>query len=134
MATRSMIGIENANGTVTGIYCHWDGYPSHVGAILKAHYTTEERVRALLEPGDLSSIDEDIGEKHDFDRRPPGVCNYYGRDRGEPDVDQCDYASRESFVVAGSERWAEYFYLFSGGEWLMRSHNDAFAPFTITAD
>ncbi len=29
MATRSNIGIVNDNGSVTGIYCHWDGYPEH---------------------------------------------------------------------------------------------------------
>ena len=28
MATRSAIGYINIDGTVTGTYCHWDGYPS----------------------------------------------------------------------------------------------------------
>lgn len=25
MATRSNIGIVNQDGSITGIYCHWDG-------------------------------------------------------------------------------------------------------------
>jgi len=29
MATRSNIGIVNEDGSVTGIYCHWDGYPEN---------------------------------------------------------------------------------------------------------
>lgn len=56
MGTRSNIGILNENNTVTKIYCHWDGYPEGVGAVLKAHYTEEAKVRALMAFGDLSSI------------------------------------------------------------------------------
>ena len=48
MSTRSFIGIQNLDGTVTGIYCHHDGYLAGVGATLKAHYTT---VRQVLETG-----------------------------------------------------------------------------------
>lgn len=33
MATRSRIGIENQDGTVTSVYCHWDGYPENNGRI-----------------------------------------------------------------------------------------------------
>ena len=39
MATRSNTGIENENGRVSAIYCHWDGYPEHNGRILKEHYS-----------------------------------------------------------------------------------------------
>jgi len=35
MATRSRIAIENQDGTVTSIYCHFDGYLSGVGKLLK---------------------------------------------------------------------------------------------------
>ena len=31
MATRSLIAVQNADGTFLSIYCHWDGYPSGVG-------------------------------------------------------------------------------------------------------
>lgn len=57
MATRSLVGIENADGTRTTIYVHFDGYPTGVGAVLLAHYTNEADVRALMGSGDHSTLD-----------------------------------------------------------------------------
>jgi len=34
MATRSTIGYETANGDYVGVYCHYDGYPAHMGPAL----------------------------------------------------------------------------------------------------
>ena len=39
MATRSVIGIVNLDKSITGIYCHYDGYPENNGKILLNHYT-----------------------------------------------------------------------------------------------
>jgi hypothetical protein len=39
MSTRSRIAIENQNGSVTSIYCHFDGYISGVGKTIKRIYT-----------------------------------------------------------------------------------------------
>lgn len=87
MGSRSNIGILEPNGSVTYIYCHWDGYVSHHGPILRDHYTTERKVRALIALGSISSLGAELGEKHAFDGPHDGVCNVYGRDRGESDVD-----------------------------------------------
>jgi hypothetical protein len=86
MGTRSTIAIRNADDTVTGIYCHWDGYLKHNGRILQENYTTEEAVRELIALGDLSSLGERIGTKHDFNNAPDDECNAYGRDRGETNI------------------------------------------------
>lgn len=87
MSTRSRIGILESDGSVTSIYCHWDGYVSHHGPILRDHYATEAKVRALLALGDISILGDAPGEKHDFDARPDGMCTAYGRDRGESGTD-----------------------------------------------
>jgi hypothetical protein len=87
MATRARVGILESDGTVTSIYTHWDGYVDHHGPILRDHYKTEEKVRALMALGDVSSLGAEIGEKHNFDAAPDGVCNAYGRDRGERDCE-----------------------------------------------
>lgn len=87
MGTRSRIGILESNGSVTSIYCHWDGYVEHHGPILRDHYATVEKVRALIALGDISSLEGELGEKHDFNDAPRGVCNAYGRDRGEAGTD-----------------------------------------------
>ena len=118
MGTRSTIAIQNEDGTVTGIYCHWDGYTSHNGRILAENYTTEEAVRELIALGDLSSLGETVGTKHDFNNAPRGECNAYGRDRGETDVEAKIYASYSDFLEVMGQ---EYDYLFTPGKgWTVR--------------
>lgn len=102
MSTRSSLGILNADGTVTGIYCHNDGYIQHHGPILGGpYYATEEKVRALVALGDISSLDIRIGEKHDFDKRPRGQCNVYGRDRGEKHTETRTWPTVDAYVKKG---------------------------------
>lgn len=114
MSTRSRIGILEPDGSVTSIYCHWDGYVDHHGPILRDHYKTEAKVRALMALGSISSLGEEIGEKHNFENPLPGVCTAYGRDRGEKDVD-AERGPRDEFSTHHS-----YNYLFDPAklEWL----------------
>lgn len=60
MGTRSTIALEYADGTVGQVYCHWDGYLSNNGKILLQHYTDPFKVRALLDEGDMSSLDATV--------------------------------------------------------------------------
>ena len=106
MGTRSTIAIQNEDGTVTGIYCHWDGYTSNNGRILQENYTTESAVRELIALGDLSSLGESIGSKVDFNDydAQKGQCLAYARDRGETDAEARTYASHADFLnVMGQE-------------------------------
>lgn len=121
MATRSTIAIQNEDGSVTGIYCHWDGYISHNGTILKDHYTTEARVRELIALGDISSLGARIGERHDFNDCPAGETNAFGRDRGEPNTAARTCHSWQQFII---EEGQEYDYLFtpSTGVWTVSSY------------
>jgi len=119
MATRSNIGILNLDGTVNYIYCHFDGYLGHNGLILNEYYTTEGKVRMLLDLGDLSILGEDIGEKQDFNNRVKGCCLAYGRDRGETDIE----ARTCSYVDYTKEYFEEYVYLFTPGKgWEVRNY------------
>ena len=121
MSTRSTIGVANSDGTIRGIYCHFDGYPEAVGRILIGHYTDPEKVAALMNLGDISSLGEEIGTKHDFDKRPDGECNAYGRDRGEENVESRIFDGRNHFVAEGTS----YFYLFcNDGQWLVFNRHD----------
>ena len=118
MGTRSTIAIQNADGTVTGIYCHWDGYLSHNGRILNEFYTDEAQVRELLALGDLSSLGANIGEQHDFNAADTATtlaetrCTAYGRDRGERDVDARVFNSYADLIENAGQ---EYDYLFVPG-------------------
>lgn len=128
MGTRSAIGIKNSDGSVTAIYCHWDGYPSHNGRILQDHYSDLGKVYELLALGDLSSLAEEIGSKHPFETYdiPEKVreawktwCTAYGRDRGETGIESRDFVSLADYFnrFGGG---AEYFYLFDNGVWMVQ--------------
>ena len=58
MSTRSAIAIVHDDGTVTSIYCHHDGYPSYMLNMLKDNYSEEEKVKELINLGDLSSVEK----------------------------------------------------------------------------
>ena len=85
MATRSRIGIQDENGTIRSIYCHWDGYPEGVGAILKEHYSNRQKLNMLINLGDISILEENVAtvHEHSFNNPRPGVTVAYHRDRGE---------------------------------------------------
>ena len=122
MATRSKIGRINPDGSVTAIYCHWDGYPSHNGVILQDYYTDSKKVDLLLSLGDLSSLGPVIGEQHDFDSCPKDHCNFYGRDRGEKDTAAKEFQDKSAFLESAKGRWVEWVYLFTlDGTWVGKS-------------
>ena len=113
MATRSYIGIRNADDSVDYIYCHYDGYPEHNGEILTEHYSNASRVRSLLELGDLSVLGKFFGEKQDFDKRVVDTCLAYGRDRGEQGVE----VKNDRFKRVVTDEGVNYAYIFDGDYW-----------------
>ena len=74
MATRSTINILNDDGSVEGIYCHWDGHPNSVGKILMEDYDDEEKIRDLLKLGAISFLGPTT---------ETGDTDAYHRDRGD---------------------------------------------------
>ena len=54
MGTRSRIGIQLQDNSVLSVYCHYDGYPEFNGRILRDNYDTVEKVRQLIDGGDMS--------------------------------------------------------------------------------
>ena len=117
MATRSRIAIENTDGTVTSIYCHWDGYPEGLGDTLLGHYTDPEKVKALIALGSISYVSPELapepGVEHTFMNPVQGVTVAYHRDRDEP-FEQEQHANAEEFFNGDIE---EFGYLFQNGEW-----------------
>jgi hypothetical protein len=113
MATRSYIGVRNTDASVDYIYCHFDGYPEHNGAILREHYSNINRVNELLNLGDLSVLGQFIGEKMDFDKRIQDTCLAYGRDRGESNVGKKNSGYDELIT----DQNVDYVYVFDGDYW-----------------
>ena len=90
MSTRAAIAKLNTNTNEAKlIYCHSDGYLEYTGKILNEHYNSEDKVDELLSYGDLSIINENIGEKLDVSFNDYTAfankkqCRFYMRDRGE---------------------------------------------------
>ena len=113
MATRSRIAIENQNGTVDSIYCHFDGYLKGVGKTLFNHYD-QEKLRKLIELGDISSLEDSIL-----------TTVAYCRDRGE-DLHILTFSDMEAFFESGHTGGAEYVYcLTKDGIWLVNKYGES---------
>ena len=115
MGTRSTIAKENADGTITSIYCHWDGYPEGVGQTLADHYTDPTKIDQLLALGDISILDNEIGEQHDFDNRTEGWTLAYGRDRGETGIYALPHMDVDGWKAIRRDSGCEYGYLWMNG-------------------
>ena len=90
MSTRSNIVYDTGN-SVTAVYCHHDGYLDHNGRILFEHYNSEDKVEALIELGDFTSLKPTIEEtrkkvmrSHSFEPAYRSLDHYMHQ------VDGCD--------------------------------------------
>jgi len=122
MATRSFICKSLPNNTVVGVYCHYDGYPSGVGATLSTHYTTTPRVDALLSLGSISQLHPrlvpDLGDTHTFDNPANNVTVAYHRDRGEA-MSSTTFPSLDVMVAnVADQLGVEFVYIWDGNEWV----------------
>jgi hypothetical protein len=137
-----MIAIENPHSkAVKSIYCHWDGYLAHNGAILNEHYSNSPKVNNLIALGDLSSLRPEIGVQHAFssldvpkeeqeayDKEHGNSCTFYTRDRGEV-APYKHFESAKAALEYYDGSWCEYFYLFrydadlESGKWFYKDRN-----------
>ena len=121
MATRATIAKLDDNG-VKAIYLHSDGYLEHAGKILDQHYQDESKVDELLSHGDVSSLNENIGEKLPFNDymlfHEKKQCRFYHRDRGEDKKEAATLGGENELVKFATEKCdAEYIYMFAYGSW-----------------
>ena len=133
MATRSNIGIVNDDGSVTGIYCHWDGYPEHNGKLLLKHYNNSGIVNELMDLGNLSYLDKNLyceDNNHSFNNPADGVCVAFGRDRGEKNADSKSFTNISEFEKFMDRTTADYQYLFNNGKWQYRNYDSTWNELT----
>lgn len=113
MSTRAYIAYNNGK-EIRSIYLHHDGDYLSAGNILQEYYSDEAKVKALIELGDLSTLDRNIGTKIDFDNhelaRKNRQCRAYHRDREEP-------LSIMTGSIDRQIREYSYVYLYEGNEW-----------------
>ena len=125
MGTRSAIGYKTPQGKIRAKYSHYDGYPAYTGAVLQEHYQQARKIAQMVELGDQSFLEKEIfptGE-HSFNSPEEGCTIFYGRDRGETDVDAREFDNFADFVEWYDGAGCEYFYVWDGRNWIYNDHN-----------
>lgn len=142
MSTRSRIGyVDPKTNMVHSIYCHWDGYLSNNGRILRDHYKDLKKVKRLVALGCLSSLEKHVSwrtapkpfvnrywregdtsrpqfvDKHTYETPVKDVTVAYHRDRGE------DWDSVKPEVDSIMLDRQDYNYLYRAGQWYYRSYD-----------
>ena len=71
---------------VRKIYCHFDGYLTHNGALLLDHYNSPEKVKELIDVGDISvlakNLNPDPTRKHGFDYYDSEIISAVAKNNG----------------------------------------------------
>jgi hypothetical protein len=99
MSTHASIIYKTADG-YAGIYCHFDGYPSHTGRVLNRHYSQPAKVAELIALGDISGFARD------------GLPDAY-RDRGE----DCPASTGATLKEVEAAIGGSFTYVFDGAAW-----------------
>ena len=122
MSTRARIALAMPNGKFKSIYVHLDGYPQGVGKVLAQHYGNANRIRDLLELGDLSQLGPMLvapeSTRHSHAAPSPNVTVAYGRDRGDTGTDASTCHNFTALCAIAAECNAEYVYVFGDKQWL----------------
>lgn len=119
MSNRSTIAVENPDGTIWQIYCHWDGDVAHNGVILYTSYNEYRKIKGLIELGALSSLGDHVHPTgtHNYQNRELDVCVYYGRDNDEDNVDKEVYNDINSFLDEMVKVENNYIYRYKYKKW-----------------
>ena len=126
MGTRSRIGIQLQDQSIVSVYCHYDGYPAFNGKVLRDNYDTVEKVKELIDGGNMSCTWTNAGWSNET--LPESGALYY-TSRGESLEDNAPRLDEdmEEFFSDGEE----YSYIFRNGNWFaydMNYFDDMVAP------
>jgi len=113
MSTNSRIGIENEDGSIRSVYCHWDGYIAGVGYTLLLNYSDRKVLGDLIDLGNISSLGKNLYPKgdHTFESPEDDVTVFYGRDRNESDQSAEISPTMERFVESIGDCGEEFAYV-----------------------
>ena len=127
MSTNATIIMRDGN-KYKSIYCHFDGYiKGGVGQMLMEHYTTEDKVKQLIDLGNISYLQPscDKPEGHSFETPVEGYTIAYGRDRGEKNQQARKYDTLKDI------RRENYNYYYDDHQWYILYGEDDLAPLTL---
>lgn len=121
MPTNCMILKREKDGTMRGIYCHYDGDLGHTGRILYEHYRDPAKVDRLIDLGYIEILGEDVApnptKPHTTEAPQSCVTLAYHRDMGE-ELRICNYQSVTAFDDSFDNEHYNYYY--RDGSWMYR--------------
>ena len=116
MGTRSLIGKQLKDGSILGVYCHYDGYPEYNGRMLRDKYNTVAKVDKLIDGGDMSCVYTNAGWNNET-LPESGPLHYTSRgeslESNAPEL----YSDLNAFLNGADASGAEYTYHYANGEW-----------------
>ena len=127
MATRSAIAIETGipefgPGAIHAVYCHWDGYVSHNGALLLDHFNSFHNAIELIKGGSISSLGEGMDK-----------TEFYHRDMERDMEPATSYDNRDEFIA--DSRGLEYLYVLNQNNvWEVFSMNKPWRGWELVKD
>ena len=116
MGTSSRIGIQLKDDSILSVYCHWDGYPSYNGRSLRDNYNTVDKVRELIDGGNISALHTNAGWNNET---LPKTGPLYYTMRGESiDSNEPELSKNQSeYLETADDCGEEYAYLFTSAGW-----------------
>ena len=129
MGTRSRIGIQLQDNSILSVYCHYDGYPAFNGRVLRDNYDTIEKVRNLIDGGDMSCTWTNAGWNNET-LPESGPLHYTAR--GESLESNAPRYDESIFDFLDKKNNEEYAYIWTvNNEWKcldMHSFDDSKSP------
>ncbi len=129
MGTRSRIGIQLKDNSVLSVYCHYDGYPEFNGRVLRDNYNTIEKVKELIDGGDMSCTWTNAGWNNET-LPESGPLHYTSR--GESLESNAPRLDDSIFDFLDKKNNEEYAYIWTvNNEWKcldMHSFDDSKSP------
>ena len=116
MGTRSRIGIQLQDNSILSVYCHYDGYPAFNGRVLRDNFDTVEKVRNLIDGGNMSCTWTNAGWNNET--LPESGPLYYTM-RGESIEDNAPELNKNKseYLKTADDCGEEYAYLFTSAGW-----------------
>ncbi len=106
MSTRSNIGILTEQGNVKEMFCGFDGYLQHNGALLLREYNSLKKAAELIRADAIKQLQERVED-----------CQFNAKKPTETTLEE--YTNRTM-----DDDWSEYYYLFDPSKgWKFRSYN-----------
>ena len=114
MSTRSMIAVQDADGACYAVYCHFDGYVSHMGKMLTTYFNSDEKAADLVNEGELRAIE--ISAENEV------VLEYFEEDFEKREIEYYDTVVDMLNAFQNSDR--EYLYIWDDviETWLYRKN------------